>query len=186
MLQALPLPARLLTLIFGGLLLASCSSRRPVDFASQRPLFEVEKYYAGHTRSTGLIQTGKGKPVKRVKTETWGRLDHGELHMTQDVTLDDASPTRRQWLIRRLDPHHYEGTCDHMIGKARGEAWGNTLKLDYKLALRPGNPLFNVRMVHWMQLQPDGHTMLNTVTVTKAGLVVGRITEVFERKPVTE
>ncbi|MDB6140412.1 MAG: hypothetical protein JWO94_3484, partial [Verrucomicrobiaceae bacterium] len=50
-------------------------------------------------------------------------------------------------------------------------------------SLQPGNPLANVRMTHWMQLQPDGRTMLNSVTVSKAGLILARITEVFQKQP---
>ncbi len=175
-------PAATLVLSAGAIALASCSSLKPADFADQHPLFEVDRYYSGHTQSTGLIQSRGGEPLKRVRTETWGRLLEGQLHMTQDITLDDGKPTRREWRIRRIDEHHYEATCDHMVGKARGEAWGNTLRMSYGLALQPGNPLSTVRMTHWMQLQPDGHTMLNSVTVTKAGLVVARISEVFDKK----
>ncbi|MDB6119839.1 MAG: hypothetical protein JWO08_3620 [Verrucomicrobiaceae bacterium] len=175
-------PATAVALAAAAMGLASCSSLKPADFAGQRPLFEVDKYYSGHTQSTGLIQGRSGEPSKRVRTETWGSMKGGQLHMTQEITLDDGKPTRREWRIRRIDEHHFEAICDHMIGKARGEAWGNTLRMTYVLELQPGNPLSTVRMTHWMQLQPDGHTMLNSVTVTKAGLVVARISEVFDKK----
>lgn len=68
-----------------------------------------------------------------------------------------------------------------MIGVAHGESWGNALRLDYVLALNPSNPLTRVRMTHWMTLQPDGKTMLNVVTVRKWGIVIARITEVFQQ-----
>ena len=164
-----------------SLVMVSCSGLKPEDFAAQRPVLEIEKYYSGHTLSSGIIESRGGKPLKRVRTETWGQLRNGELHMKQDITFNEGLPETRTWVIRRLDKHHYEARVDHVIGKVRGESWGNTLRLDYVLALQPSNPLSYVRMTHWMQLQPDGKTLLNSVTVKKSGVVVARITEIFRK-----
>ena len=164
------------------LLLASCSGLKPASFTATSPPFDIVRFYTGHTKSTGLIETRGGKPLKRVATETWGHLEKdGELNMTQDITLDDGQPERRHWRIRRLDEHHYEGRTANVIGVAKGEAYGNALRLDYVIALKPSNPFSRVRMTHWMVLHPDGRTMLNSVAVRKAGLVVARIEEVFRR-----
>jgi len=160
---------------------AACSRLAPADFASTRPHFDILQFYTGHTRSTGLVAGRSGSPMKRVATETWGHMEGGELNMTQDITFDDGQPQRRVWLMRRLDEHHYEARSANVIGVARGEAWGNTLRLEYVLAQNPANPLTHVRMTHWMTLQPDGRTMLNAVTVSKLGVVVARITEVFHQ-----
>lgn len=164
------------------LFLAACNSLKPSDFAATRPHFDMKQFYTGHTRSSGLMESPGGQPLKRVATETWGHIEGGDLHMTQDVTFDDAKPERRTWRICRVDEHHYEASSEHVIGVARGEAWGNALRLDYLLALNPANPLSRVRMTHWMTLQPDGRTMLNVVTVRKLGIVVARITEVFRQE----
>ncbi|MDB6137228.1 MAG: lipoprotein, partial [Verrucomicrobiaceae bacterium] len=107
---------RLLAVPAITLILASCSSMQPADFAKQGPLFDVETFYAGHTKSTGLVQGRGGEPFKRVQTETWGHLAGGELKMTQDITIGDSAPTRRQWIIHRIDEHHYQAHCDNMIG----------------------------------------------------------------------
>ena len=163
--------------------LSACHSLKPSDFAGTGPKFDILQFYTGHTLSHGLVESARGNPLKQVVTETWGHMEGGELHMTQDVTFDDDKPTRRTWVIRRVDEHHYEATTANVIGKARGEAWGNALRLDYVLALKRSNPLSRVRMTHWMMLQPDGRTMLNVVTVRKLGVVVGHITEVFQKAP---
>lgn len=164
------------------IVLTGCNSLKPSDFAATRPHFDILQFYSGHTRSTGLLESSGGKPLKRVATETWGHMEGGELHMTQDVTFDDGKPERRTWRIRRLDEHHYEARSENVIGVANGEAWGNALRMDYVLALNKSNPLTHIRMTHWMMLQSDGRTMLNVVTVRKMGAVVGRITEVFRHE----
>ncbi|MEO6874067.1 MAG: DUF3833 family protein [Opitutaceae bacterium] len=171
-------------LLFVGtiLTLTACSHLTPSDFAATRPHFDILQFYTGHTRSTGLLESRSGCPIKRVATETWGHMEAGELRMTQDVTFDDDKPERRVWRIRRLDEHNYEARSENVIGVAHGEVWGNILRLDYVLAPDAANPLTHVRMTHWMMLQPDGRTMLNAVTVRKLGVVVARITEVFHQE----
>jgi hypothetical protein len=52
---------------------------------------------------------------------------------------------------------------------------------EYTLALRPGNPLANVRFKLWMYLQADGETMINRVTISKLGVIVAQTTEHFHR-----
>jgi hypothetical protein len=171
---------RPLGIAIAAVFVSACGSMKPSDFAQTRPVFRLEKFYAGHTRSQGFIENRAGTPMKRVATETWGRMVKGALQMTQDVTINDGKPVRRTWRMRRLDAHHYEAHSENVVGTARGEDWGNTSRLSYILALEPGNPLSHVRMTHWMMLQPDQRTMLNRVVVSKAGVVVAQITEIFQ------
>ena len=170
----------LLLCITWSLGLSGCALK-PRDFAGTTPAFDIMRFYTGHTRSTGVLESRNGKPLQRVTTETWGQLKTGRLELTQDVRMGDHPPQRRVWEIRRTDAHHFEATTQSVIGIARGESEGNTFTFAYSLALQPGNPLSHVRMKHWMYLQPDGKTMLNRVTVRKAGLLIAQISEVFVR-----
>ena len=52
-----------------------------------------------------------------------------------------------------------------------------------KLALSPCNPLSHVRVRQWMYLQDGGETMVNRVTISKLGMLVGQTTEYFRRTP---
>ena len=155
----------------------------PADFSGRGPAFDVQKYYTGHTRSRGVIEARGGKPLKPVATETWGRLNDGVLTLVQDIRIAEEKSRRRIWKIWRVDAHRFSATTESVVGTARGESHGNAFRFSYTLALQPGNPLSHVRMTHWMYLQPDGRTMLNRVTVRKAGFVVAQISEVFARTP---
>ena len=156
----------------------------PADFSGGGPAFDVQKFYTGHTRSTGVIETRGGKPLKPVSTETWGRMRDGVLTLNQEIRIGEGQPRRRVWKIRRVDAQRFSATTDSVVGTARGESYGNAFRFSYTLALQPGNPLSHVRMTHWMYLQPGGRTMLNRVTVRKAGFIVAQISEVFARSPV--
>lgn len=86
--------------------------------------------------------------------------------LTQHFFFEDGRTQQRTWRIHRIDEHRYEATANDVVGVGTGAAYGNAFRWEYTLAVRPGNPLFNVRMKHWMYLQADG-TMINRVQVTK-------------------
>ncbi len=168
--------------VFLGCASARAASLSPAEFAGSSPAFDPMRFFTGHTRSSGVFENRAGEPTKRVRTETRGRMALGELRMEQDLFTDGEPRQHRSWRMRRLDAHHFEGTANDIIGKVRGEARGNYFRWTFTLALKPGNPLFNVRMTQHMYLQPDG-TMLNRSTIRKFGIVVAQVSEQFRREP---
>jgi hypothetical protein len=163
------------------ILVAGCSSLQPRHFDSGRPHFEPEKFFEGATRSWGVIENQSGNPRSRFRADMMGRRDGEFLVITQDFTFEDGHTQRRVWRLKREDEHRYEATANDVVGVANGEAFGNAFRWEYTLALRPGNPLANVRFHLWMYLQDDGESMINRVTITKLGLVIGQTTEYFRR-----
>ncbi len=164
-----------------AMILASCAHMQVADFAGQRPLLDPTKFFAGRTRSEGVMENRGGVPKQRVTTTTAGRWEGDTLILEQDLNLGDAKPQHRSWRIRKVDQHHYVATANDMIGSATGEAYGNVFHWDFTLALSPGNPLANVRMSQWMYLQPDGRTLINHSTIRKFGIVAAQVTEQFRR-----
>lgn len=152
-------------------------------FADGKPAFDPLKFFCGHTHSWGVFENRRGEATERITTETWGRMVDGELHMEQDLYIGTKPRSHRSWRMRRLDAHHFEATANDVVGTARGVASGNAFFWTFTLALKPGNPLFNVRMTQHMYLQPDGRTMVNRDTIRKFGFVVAGVTEQFRRNP---
>ncbi len=152
------------------------------EFKDERPEFRPTEFFAGRTRSVGVIENRGGAPREIVRTETHGEWEGDWLQIEQDLTFGKSAPQHRSWRVRQIDPHHYEATANDIVGTARGEAWGNAFHWSFTLALSPGNPLANLRMSQWMYLQPDGRTMLNHSTLRKFGIVVGQATEQFRKE----
>jgi hypothetical protein len=160
-------------------LLGGCASRPIESFGDGRPFLKPETYFAGHTHSWGIFETPDGKPSKIIHTETWGQRDGETLHFEQDIVFEGGSTEHRSWVIRKVDANHYSATGSGIIGVARGTAYGNVFHLDFTLDAVPGNPLAHVHMSQWMYLQPDGRTLVNRDTLTKAGVIITEITELF-------
>ena len=163
------------------LVVAGCHTMKPESFAGAEPRFEPDKFFEGPTRSWGVIESRSGRPKSRFRTEMMGRREGDDLVITQDFTFEDGHKQQRVWRIRRIDDHRYDATANDVVGVSHGLAYGNTFHWEYTLALRPGNPLANIRFKLWMYLQADGETMINRVTITKLGIIVAQTTEHFHR-----
>jgi len=172
--RALPLAA--MAIATGG-----CASRPIASFQAGRPLLDPMKFFAGHTHSWGIFESRSGDPKETLQTETWGHLEGGALHFEQDLLFGEGKKKHRSWLIRRVDHRHYTAVGTGIVGTAQGEAYGNVFHLDFTLDALPGNPLGHVHMSQWMYLQADGVSLVNRDTLTKAGLIVTEITELFRK-----
>jgi Protein of unknown function (DUF3833) len=167
----------LLTLALGG-----CASLQTASFSGGRPVFDPQKFFAGHTRSWGVIETRTGQPSQVITTESRSHWEGKTLQIEQDLVFGHDQPKHRTWRLSRLDAHHYTATGSDIVGTARGEAWGNVFHWTFMAQLTPGNPLAQVQMCQWMYLQPDGRTMINRDTISKAGLIVAGATEQFRKE----
>ena len=137
-------------------------------------------FVEGTVHSWGVLENRKGRPPRRFRTEVGGRLTGDSLTLTQHFFYEDGRTQQRVWQVRRTGDHRFEATANDVAGIGLGEAYGNAFFWEYTLELRPGNPLMNVRMHHWMYLQADG-TVMNHVRVTKLGITLSQISEHFQR-----
>jgi hypothetical protein len=176
------LQKRMLFCVLAALLCGGCAIKPVASFKSGKPIFEPDKYFAGHTHSWGIFETSSGQPTEILHTETQGRITKDGLDFEQELYFERGKKSHRSWSLRRVDAHHYSATGTGIVGAARGEAYGNTLHLDFTLDALPGNPLGHLHMSQWMYLQPDGVTMVNCDTLTKLGIVVAHITEQFKKE----
>ena len=159
-------------------LVAGCSSMAPENFDRSAPRFEPEKYFEGPTRSWGVIESARGNPRSRFRTEMMGVRDGDALVITQDFTFEDGRKQQRVWRLKRLDEHRYEATSPEIPGTAPGTAFGNSFHWDYLLGR---NFFTRVHMTHWMYLQAGGEVMINRVIISRFGVVLAETTEHFHR-----
>ncbi len=140
-------------------------------------------FFAGHTRSWGVLENRSGEPTQRVTTECSGEADGADgLHMIQRLTFEDGSVRNREWRMRRTGPQTYEATANDMVGVAHGEAAGRAFHWRWVLATDPGNGLADVTLEQWMYLTDSG-SMMNRTIVTKLGVIVAEVTEWFSKLP---
>ncbi len=162
------------------ILLAALLVSSTPDAAGAETSFRPEQFFSGRTRSSGVFANTVGRPRQRFTTECRGRRRGDTLWLDQIFRYDDGRIQQRRWQIRRIGAVRYVGRANDVVGEARGKVDGATFQFAYTVALKPGNPLFNIRLDQTMTLQRDG-TVENRATIRKLGVVLSRVTERFRR-----
>jgi len=163
-----------LTLALAAAALGGCADALPPSaFAGGSPPMRPEMFFAGTTRSTGVLENRSGAPTQLLHVQGEGHiLPDGSFQLTQSVTLEPDAPKTRTWVMRRVDDHRYTATLTDASGPVEGEAYGNLFHLSYRMASPAG-----AWMEQWLYLQPDGRTVVNEATISLLGLVVARLSE---------
>ncbi len=166
--------ASLTSLVACAAMLCACAAPiQPAAFAGRGPEMRPEAFFSGETRSTGVLSKRIGAASTPMQVRGQGTLlPDGSLRLEQNVSIGDAAPQNRTWVMRRLDAHRYAATLTDASGPVEGEAYGNVLHLRY-----PMKSPFVGQMEQWLTLQPDGRTVLNEATVRVFGVAVAHLSE---------
>ena len=167
--------------LFGGGLLSGCAAPKIADYAGEKPVLDMQRYFNGTLDAYGVFTDRSGKVVKRftvVMQCSW-RGDMGVLD--EDFSYSDGSRQRRVWRLTRLDGQRYEGRADDVIGTASGEQRGNAFHWTYTLALPVDGTVYEVQFDDWMYLV-DERVMLNKAQMRKFGVFLGEVTLSFTKR----
>lgn len=158
------------------LLTASCvSAPPPARISEATPSFDAIRFFEGRTQGEGQVKVALSGP-SWVKVQGQGTLQpDGVLVLDQLIERGGAEPERRQWRIWEVRPGTYRGTLTSAEGAVAGRAEGNRLHLRYRL--KQGG--LDVRQ--WIDLQPDGRTALNRLSLSRFGMRVGTLEETIRK-----
>lgn len=166
----------------GALAMGCASAPTPTDYAAEKPVLALEKYFNGELVAHGLFTDRGGKVVRRftvlMKCSWTG--DDGVLD--EDFTYSDGKKERRVWRLKKLPDGRYTGTADDVIGTAQGQASGNAFRWAYTLRLPVDGSVYEVQFDDWMYLV-DERVMLNKAVMSKFGIRLGEVTLAFTKKP---
>ena len=161
--------------------LAGCGTQKITDYASEKPVLDLRRYFNGTLDAYGVFTDRSGKVVKRftvVMNCTW-QGDNGVLD--EDFIYSDGSRQKRVWRLTRLADGSYTGRADDVVGIALGETRGNAFHWTYTLSLPVDGKVYEVQFDDWMYLV-DEKVMLNKATMSKFGIYLGEVTLSFTKR----
>jgi Protein of unknown function (DUF3833) len=165
-----------------ALSLAGCAGPQVSDYASDKPVLDLRRYFNGILDAYGVFTDRSGKVVRRFTVVMRCSWTGEEGVLDEDFIYSDGTTQKRIWRLTHLGNGRYTGRADDVVGQAVGETAGNSFRWGYTLALPVDGTVWNVEFDDWMYLM-DERVMLNKATMSKFGIRLGEVTLSFVKRP---
>ena len=162
--------------------LTGCTnSMKPTDFRDQKPRLIIEDFLSGNVKAWGILQNRSGKVTRQFSADLNGNWDGKQLILDEKFNWSDGEIQTRQWIINKLDDHHYEGTAEDVAGTAKGFSYGPAFKFEYVLLVPVKGKEIKITFDDWIFKQ-DEKVAINRATMTKFGFKVAELTVMFVKE----
>ncbi|OJX32731.1 MAG: hypothetical protein BGO74_13440 [Burkholderiales bacterium 68-12] len=171
----------LLALLAGSAVLAGCAGPQVTDYARERPLLELDRYFNGRILAHGIFQQRGGAVVRRFTVVMDCRWEGNQGVLDEAFSYADGSTQRRVWRLTKHADGRYTGRADDVVGEAQGQTAGNAFRWNYTLRLPVDGTEYEVQFDDWMFLV-DERVMLNRATMSKFGVTLGEVLLSFTKE----
>ena len=151
---------------------------KPTDFKDQKPRLIIEDYLSGKVKAWGILQNRSGKVTRQFSADLMGKWDGKQLILDEKFIWSDGEVQNRQWTIKKIDKHNYEGTAGDVVGLAKGFSYGPAFKFEYVLLVPIKGKNIKIKFDDWIFKQ-DERIAINRATMTKFGIKVAELTVMF-------
>jgi hypothetical protein len=160
--------------------LFSCSYSNPKIYEKNSPKFDISKYFNGKLEAYGVVKNWRGKITRRFHVTMTGEWKKNEGTLTEFFVFDDGEKQSRVWNIKLSDENNFIAKAGDVVGEARGQQYGNALRMDYVLRTPVGEKTYDLTIEDWLYLIDEKH-LINESKIKKFGLVVGYLTIGFNK-----
>ena len=171
---------KILGLILSIILTGCVNNMKPTDFKNQKPRLIIENYLSGNVKAYGILQNRSGKVTRQFVADLKGKWNENQLILDEKFNWSDGEIQTRQWKIKKIDDHNYEGTAEDVVGKARGYSYGPAFKFEYVLLVPIKGKNIKITFDDWIFKQDD-NIAINRATMTKFGFKVAELTVMFKK-----
>ena len=161
--------------------LSGCASPKLEDYATEKPVLDLEQYFAGQTKGWGIVQDRFGRITRRFVVEIEGRFEGDRGELDERFVWSDGEKQRRVWRLQKVGPQHWVGEADDVVGQAQGRLSGNALQWGYTLAVPIDGRTIEMQFDDWMVLV-DNEVLMNRAVFSKFGIRLGEVTLSFRRQ----
>tara|TARA_Y100000748_G_C15379936_1_gene443256 strand:- start:291 stop:815 length:525 start_codon:yes stop_codon:yes gene_type:complete len=172
---------KVLSLFLTIFLIGCANNMKPTDFKGQKPRLIIEDYLSGNVKAWGILQNRSGKVIRQFSADLNGSWDGQQLILDEKFNWSDGEVQKRQWTIKKIDDHNYEGTAGDVVGIAKGFSYGPAFKFEYVLLVPVKKREIKITFDDWIFKQ-DEKVAINRATMTKFGFKVAELTVMFVKE----
>jgi len=160
--------------------LSGCSSQNIKIYQNNTPKFDVRKYFNGNLEAYGVLQNWQGKVVRTFTVKMQGSWQENNGVLQEHFLFNDGEKQERIWQLKVHDDHNFTATASDVVKTAKGQQYGNAVKMDYVLAIPVGNKTYNFTIKDWLFLI-DENSLVNVSTITKFGIPIAKLSIGFKK-----
>lgn len=160
--------------------LFGCSSVDPKIYAKNSPKMDIRHYLKGPLEAQGILQNRKGEVIKTFTVKMNGSWKGNDGKLEEYFVFSDGKKDQRTWEIKFSDNNNFIAKAHDTVGIAKGEQYGNAMKMNYVLKIDVDGTKYDIRLVDWIYLV-DERTAINVSQMTKFGFRVGTLTISFKK-----
>lgn len=149
-------------------------------YNNNSPKLDVRKYLNGNLEAQGILQDRSGKVIKSFTVKMNGSWKGNVGTLEEHFVFSDGKTDERTWTIKMLDDNNFSASAHDTVGSAKGEQYGNAMKMDYVLKVPVDDTTYDIRIVDWIYLI-DETNAINVSRMSKFGFTVGKLTISFKK-----
>jgi len=160
--------------------LFGCANSDPKIYAKNSPKLDIRNYLNGNLEAEGILQDRAGKVIKSFTVKMKGTWKGNDGKLAEDFVFSDGKKDQRTWEIKMLDDNNFTAKAHDTVGSAKGEQYGNAMKMAYVLKIDVDGKKYDIAITDWIYLV-DAKTAINVSKMTKFGFTVGTLTISFRK-----
>lgn len=160
--------------------LFGCSTTDPKIYASNSPKMDIRQYLSGKLEAQGILQDRSGKVIKSFVVMMDGKWQGNAGTLEEHFVFSDGKKDQRIWNIKFSNDNDFTAQAHDTVGLAKGQQYGNAVKMDYVLTIDVDGKKYDIRLVDWIYLV-DEKTAINVTRMSKFGFTVGTLTIAFKK-----
>lgn len=163
------------------MMLSGCTSHKVATYHGQEPPLDLKEYFNGPIKGWGIVQDRSGKVIQRFDVQMVGSWEGDTGTLKEDFKYYDGKTEERVWIITKKTDDRYEGTASDIVGKAKGNIAGNTMRWDYEMNLEVKGSTYKITFDDWMFHMNDG-VLINRSYLKKFGITMAELTLFMQKQ----
>ena len=124
---------------------------------------DLTAFFAGRSHAENVLKIIMKKPAPLVVDSIGGKGDRGDFVLIDTIHEGDKPVRTRKWIMKAAGTGHYTGSLSDAVGPVDVALNARTATITY--TMKGG-----MKVVQTLELQGDGRTLSNHVTVKKFGM----------------
>ena len=158
----------------------SCSNISPKIYSKNSPKMDIRNYFRGDLEAFGILQDRGGKVIKTFTVKMNGTWQGNDGKLVEDFVFSDGKTDHRVWDLKVFDDNNFTGKAGDVVDIAKGEQYGNAMRMNYILTIPYDDKKINVSINDWMYLI-DNDSLINISELKKFGFKVATLTIGFKK-----